>query len=352
MYNVLKQKINKVNPLSINNLNSVDKIKVVPTQPATIHFNNGNTIFSSCLKCPNTPCYNFSKAEVNLKALPDCAYNTNNITCPANAISIDKYTSTPVIDSNKCIGCGICAFRCPTKAIYIKNGSAIINTKIAENDKQHYTTVSFDEFNTTLNIINDLKCEGALISESDLVMNKIYKDILNLNKIDSNLPNVFVRNILLSLGTIYNSSKTGDNNFRMDGLLSNSSQLGVCEIEFGSDLLNSPRNILDDIAVICSRYSNDCSSIYPLIVNLEFPNTRSEYWRVIQDIKQILNIKINSISLGALLLILWNLQKIDIITHDFYADCDNLSIRNAIKVILNRDINLSMGCNSILEVNK
>ena len=183
-------------------------------------------------------------------------------------------------------------------------------------------------------------------------MSKIYKDISNLNKMDSNLPNLLVRNILLTLGTIYNSSKIGDNNFRMDGLLRNHSQLGVCEIEFGSDLLNSPRNILDDIAVISSRYSNNHHTLYPLIISLEFPNTRSEYWRVIQDIKQVLNIKINSISLGALLLLLWNLQKIDILAYDFYADCHNLTIREVMKSILNRNINLSIGCNSILEVNK
>lgn len=352
MYNILKQKINKTNPLSINNLNLIDKIKVIPNKPTTIYFNDGSTIISSCLKCPNTPCCNFSKSELNLKALPDCAYNTTNNTCPANAISIDKDTGIPNIDSNKCIGCGICAFRCPTKAIYIKNGSAIINSDVSENDKAHYTTVNFDEFNDTLNVINKLKNEGTLVFESDLIMSKIYKDISNLNKMDSNLPNLLVRNILLTLGTIYNSSKIGDNNFRMDGLLRNHSQLGVCEIEFGSDLLNSPRNILDDIAVISSRYSNNHHTLYPLIISLEFPNTRSEYWRVIQDIKQVLNIKINSISLGALLLLLWNLQKIDILAYDFYADCHNLTIREVMKSILNRNINLSIGCNSILEVNK
>ena len=352
MYNVLKQKKLQVNPLSISSINSINKIKVVPTKPATIHFNDGSSIISSCLKCPNTPCYNFSKSELKLKALPDCAYNPNNITCPTNAISIDKDTAFPVIDSNKCIGCGICAFRCPTKAIYIDNGLAIVNKKVSEKDTAHYTTISTDEFNSSLNIINSLKSEGSLVSESDLIMNNIYKDILSLNRLDSNLPNTFVRNILLSLGTTYNSSKTGDNNFRMDGLLGNSSHLGVCEIEFGNDLLNSPRNILDDIAVICSRYSKDCNTLYPLIVSLELPNTRSEYWRVIQDINKVLNIKINSLSLGALLLLLWNLQKIDILTHNFYADCNNLSIRKSIELILNKNINLSIGCNSILEVNK
>ena len=38
--------------------------------------------------------------------------------------------------------------------------------------------------------------------------------------------------------------------------------------------------------------------IKPYIVFLEFPNRRAEYWQVIKDINNVLEIKINSLTLG------------------------------------------------------
>jgi len=36
-------------------------------------------------------------------------------------------TFRPVVDKNRCTGCGICATFCPDGAIEIKNGKAVIN---------------------------------------------------------------------------------------------------------------------------------------------------------------------------------------------------------------------------------
>jgi hypothetical protein len=69
-------------------------------------------------------------------------------------------------------------------------------------------------------------------------------------------------------------------------------------------------------------------------VSLEFPNIRTEYWRVIKDIKDVLGIKINSISLGALILLTWSFKKFPIGTADFYADVENPSIISTVEKIL------------------
>ena len=352
MSKLLKQKIHRPNPLIFNNIHLISKIKVSPCKPTVIYFSNNNQITSTCLKCPNTPCYKFSNSELSLKALSDFSYDRSKLVCPVDAISIDAKEYTPVINAEKCIGCGLCSYRCPVKAIYIYNNSAILKNINFKNDINFYECNDIDIFYSNLQLLSKVSFEGSIIYESDSTLNNLYNNISKINKKNPNLPNNLVKSILLSLGTTYNSTRTGDNNFRMDGIMGNSKKLGVCEIEFGNDLLNSPRNILDDIAVICSRYSKILSDIYPLIVSLELPNTRSEYWRVIQDIKNILGIEINSISIGSLFILMWNLKKINITTLNFYSDCNNLSTRKYVETILNRKVNISQGFKSILEVNK
>lgn len=47
--------------------------------------------------------------------------------CPVHAISMEKLTSPPVIDFDKCTGCGNCVASCPGLAIFLlslKNGDA------------------------------------------------------------------------------------------------------------------------------------------------------------------------------------------------------------------------------------
>ncbi|WP_252225478.1 4Fe-4S binding protein [Clostridium sp. ZBS2] len=352
MSKLLKQNITRSNPLFLKNVNLISKIKVSPSKPSIIYFENGNCVNSSCLKCPNTPCYQFSDSELSLKALSDFSYDRSKIVCPVDAISIDTKKYTPIINKEKCISCGLCSYRCPIKAIYIDNNSAVLNNTISKDDNKFYKDIDIDEFYDNFQNLFKITFEGVIICESDLALGNLYDNISKINKKNPSLPNNLVRNVLLSLGTTYNSTRIGDNNFRMDGIMGNSEKLGVCEIEFGNDLLNSPRNILDDIAVICSRYSKHYSDIYPLIISLELPNTRSEYWRVIQDIKNVLNIEINSISIGALFLLIWNLKKINLITLSFYSDCNNLSIRQYIENILDKNINLTQGFKSVLEVNK
>ncbi|MBD3191770.1 MAG: 4Fe-4S dicluster domain-containing protein [Candidatus Heimdallarchaeota archaeon] len=39
----------------------------------------------------------------------------------------------PQVDPKRCQGCGICVNHCPTSAISIKNGKAVINTSICKN---------------------------------------------------------------------------------------------------------------------------------------------------------------------------------------------------------------------------
>jgi len=55
--------------------------------------------------------------------------------CPVKAWTIDKKTQRPVVDLNRCIGCGLCAAACPEKAI-----------KLHRKDKPYIYPDSWDDF--------------------------------------------------------------------------------------------------------------------------------------------------------------------------------------------------------------
>ena len=126
-------------------------------------------------------------------------------------------------------------------------------------------------------------------------------------------------------------------------------EVHMVEIEFGKDTLDASRGILDDIAVLNTRYNIPKEQNNPLVVCLQLPNARQGYWQVVKDIKVVENIKINTISIGALLILLWNNKNLNLCTNPFYADFDNMSIKKCVEDILGRKIQLIDGSIGIFE---
>ena len=89
-----------------------------------------------------------------------------------------------------------------------------------------------------------------------------------------------------------------------------------------------------------------------LVACLSFPNKRQGYFQVIKDIDRVLGLIIQTISLGALLLLVWNGAQADFLSREFYADFDNLSIRGIMEFRLGRHVNMSEGKLGILEPEK
>ena len=73
---------------------------------------------------------------------------------------------------------------------------------------------------------------------------------------------------------------------------------------------------------------------------------------MIKDINRVLGLKIQTISLGALLLFVWNGAHVNFLSREFYVDFDNLSIRKVTERRLDRCVNLSEGKLGILEPEK
>ena len=120
-----------------------------------------------------------------------------------------------------------------------------------------------------------------------------------------------------------------------------------------SGILDAPRNTIDNCAVLVSRHGVGKQHLNALIVTLSFPNARSEYWRVLQDIDNVLGMKVASITIGALLLILWEGHRLNkTVPTSFYAQETNPSIEKALSHILQREIGSGLGYKGWIKASK
>lgn len=130
-------------------------------------------------------------------------------------------------------------------------------------------------------------------------------------------------------GEIYFPRK-GDNSERFDATITFSNYKVVAEVEIpSSEILDAPRNLLDDYAVLHCRKGEDVSNIVPLVICWDLPNKRTDYWNVITDVKNILNIKIKTISILALALYYWTNTPLNFLDDDFYLDYFDSTMHNA-----------------------
>ena len=121
-----------------------------------------------------------------------------------------------------------------------------------------------------------------------------------------------MRNLLIECGLKCRTRRPGDTNVRIDGVLATpDGRPGVLEIEFDTAVLDNPRKLLEDVAVLHGRYSIEVSSIDPVSVVKLLPNARSEYYQVISDIEKILGLRLRTVTVGVMLVMLWHFEKLE-----------------------------------------
>lgn len=302
-----------------------------------------------CLNCVEPKCMKMKPYEIECSSFPEMSHEMNDSVCPVDAISVGAKSIS--INKKKCIGCGLCVHRCPVGAIHIEDGKATLNEAdscpvfvLALNVTPDNVKRQKDMLKTMLPSFYS----GTIRNENSITMNEIYSKISHLSQDKQNL---LARNMLIELGCECALSRQGDVYSRLDGFYENEQQMGVLEIETGSDMLAVSRAILDDIAVVNSRFSITPNINHPLAVVLSLPNKRTDYWQVVKDIKAVLDIKISTLTFGALLLFIWN--GADVSDFDqFYVDVDCSSIRNKVEEELGRRIRIPDGMDGILENSK
>ena len=116
---------------------------------------------------------------------------------------------------------------------------------------------------------------------------------------------------------------------RMDAIYSSpAGSFGAVEIEFGRDTLDASRGILDDIAVLNTRYGIHKHDNKALVICLQLPNARQGYWQVVRDVNIVEGIKIGTITVGALMFLLWNGCVLEPENDRYYIDYDNMDLRS------------------------
>lgn len=304
-----------------------------------------------CIKCLHPNCiYYDEEIKIKEKWVEDFLCDNYNKVCPVNAIEIDKTTDYPKINKEKCILCGLCAVRCPIGAIYFFNNQMIISKNESEFFKEViFLPIMLVKYQEQMKQINALKLRHNFILEDEKILKLIYDKVESLNEKEFK---ILIRNLLISLGNKSILTKIGVVYNRMDGFFMNSQIKGVIEIEKGKDTLEAVRRILEDISYLDYKNNIEVNQNVPLVVCFKLPNKRQGYYQVIKDIKKVLKLEVQTVSLGMLLILSWNNININFIEDKVYLDFDNLSVRDIIEKNLGRKINISQGYLGITEPSK
>ena len=290
-------------------------------QPVTIELGGATRGLGTCLGCRDAPCMMLAEEDFALpEALSEVPGDPSNEVCPTRAITWNDFGEFAVVNGDACIGCGLCISRCPYGAIsFTSRGVAVVESS----DPDDLTLATPDASSATGHVIPTTV--GRIGPVPFPALQRMPEAIASLN---SQVSNRFIRNLLVECGVKCRTRRPGDTNVRMDGVLATTDgRLGVLEIELGNEVLESPRALLDDVAVLHGRYGIELGGIDPVSVIIRLPNVRSEYYRVISDIEKVLKLRCRTVTVGALLALLWHFERIDAFTCDlFVTSSDNTDL--------------------------
>lgn len=303
-----------------------------------IRFTNDKETFGSCLRCHDTPCATFTESEITPSNFERYPADRNSEVCASGAITKADCGGVPTIDGERCILCGVCASRCYVGAIRLVPGKGAViedapNIAFIEVDKSDVQKIESNR-----HLFEGLPFIGSQLLESDIIVDEIFTRMRRAwTRVGDRFPNLLSRNLLIGAGIGASIGRKGNNHMRMDIILSPPGvDKGVVEVEFGQEaVLDAPRDIMDALAVLVSRYGWTLDLTTVLIISDVLPNKRSEYWHIIQDIANVFNVQIGTVTIFSLMLYNWNRWILDLSEGQvFYADKGTVSYRSEILEIL------------------
>ena len=282
-------------------------------QPVIVELGDGTTGRGTCLGCHDAPCITMAEEDLALpEVLRDFPGDPSRDVCPTGAIARNVSGEAAEIDANACIGCGLCVTRCPYGAVSLTpEGVAVV-----ESSDPDGLTVAAGQALSSVGHVRTQRL-GRIGPIRFPAMQRMPDSIEGLS---SHVGTRFIRNLLIECGIQCRIRRPGDTNVRMDGVLATAEgRLGVLEIELGRAVMESPRELLEDVAVLHGRYGIEVGSIDPVSAITRLPNARSEYYRVMSDIEKVLNLRCRTVTVGALLAVIWQFEKVDRFTGDLFA---------------------------------
>ena len=356
MSNVLQQRISRGQGKVLAEGWKPTRLIFISNQKTSVQFSNGKEAFGSCLRCYDTPCVSFLNEEVipvNFERFPA---DRNLEVCASGAITKTD-NGAPTINSELCILCGVCSSRCPVGAISLVSGKG---ARVEDSPNEAFLEVAVldtEKNKSDRDLFKNLPTEGSQLLESDDTLADVFDRLRHSwSLVGDRFPNLISRNLLIGAGVGASIGRKGNNHMRMDIILSQMKQFyGVVEVEFGQEaVLDAPRDMMDALAVLVSRYGWPLKSTTPIIISDILPNLRSEYWHIIQYIANTLNVRIGTVTIFALLLCNWNRMKLDLNNAQlFYADRYTESYRlEILEVFMGRALHLTKSLRPQVDISK
>lgn len=305
---ILTRNSDKIKHRKLPNDVKVTSIVINQQVPAIWKLDSDDEQFATCLSCVTQPCISYQDNEIGHSELKDFASSSSRKVCATNAITWPEFSEHPVINEDDCINCGVCAERCPAKAIYLSESTAIVNhTNTLE------VTDSLDEHNSSLDSLKAADISGHYLSPSQKICEISLTKIEALKRkyfLDTNL---LVRNLLNALGVHSIAYRQGVQYSTIDVLGVHQGYYIAVEVELDNSLIDTPRNLITSAAILYERHNWVKSDTKFLSIGLKFPNKREEFWNVLDDINDVLGIKINFSTILSLFFLIWLRQpfKID-----------------------------------------
>ena len=280
----------------------VREVLFEPDERTTILLDDGRAGAGSCLGCGTPPCIEKHPSEFGLPgALDNYPGDPSLDVCPTRAIQWNAEKAIARVLITDCIGCGLCVSRCPYGAISLTKGLTA-HVEMTDPDSLITTREGHGEHATP-------KRSGQIASLDAPAAAKLPATVDGLTDTRAAL---LIRNLLNEIGLNARVRRRGDTNMRIDAVgFSRSERPFVSEIELSAGVLESPRALLEDVAILHARYGYAVADIDPVSIILSLPNVRSEYYQVIRDIEAVLGLRCRTITIGALIALLWSCSRLD-----------------------------------------
>lgn len=262
----------------------------------------------SCWKCDDTPCIKITSpfTPSSMKLFGSSSPDTN--VCPSSALTRNSSGEIEVIDSS-CSGCGLCILSCPVNALVLDERSLPV-TMYSDLDRSH------TEFNKMRqNRANQIARDSIQI-DSDLVLDAIVAASALIGRdSDGKGLKIFTRNLFF-----LNSYKSririeGDNNDSFELVAEKNRVTYPIEIAGAGDTLDSTRRIMSGCATLLAKKNFSLNELRPILIVDEMPNSRSDIYRILDDMSRYLGLKLKMVPVSALVVLAYSNQNLE----DYFA---------------------------------
>jgi Fe-S-cluster-containing hydrogenase component 2 len=317
-----------------------------------IEFSDGTAGPSACLRCADSPCLRYSPSELQIQNIGTFPADGTTDVCVTGSLRWPDGQAAPVIDGSLCISCGVCVLRCPVGALSLGSDGALL----ADADTQHFerlaTVMSESQSQAERSRFAAAAHDGQILDESDALLDHAYLTLTRLlPSLPARVPTLLTRNLLLAVGYKAAMRRLGDVNVRMDLVIweSPSGKIGTVEVEFNQTaLIDTPRNIIDNLAVLITRYKVPVDRASGLVVALSLPNQRSEFWQVMEDLRTVLKVRTSVLTVGVLMFFVWSRRTLDLaLDGSFETGPGSHSIRTGAERKLRRRLRIRPGSGAV-----